>query len=98
MIIPLRKRLPIAAAEVGGELDASKESAPNRFLPRLVQITLALYLLPALLIVLVVGSVGMLVLGTVGLVGQLRSAPAFQSATNARGTMVDAQTSLSDRV
>jgi hypothetical protein len=52
-----RLRIPVAAS--GAFSDRSEGTA---WLCRLIQIALALYLIPALLIVLVVGGIGMVVL------------------------------------
>ena len=52
-----RFRIPVAAS--GAFSDRSEGTA---WLCRLIQIALALYLIPALLIVLVVGGIGMVVL------------------------------------
>jgi hypothetical protein len=51
-------------SEVVGQLaePADPHSVPYHFAGRLIQITLALYLLPAFLAVLMVGGVGILVL------------------------------------
>jgi hypothetical protein len=51
-----RSRIPVAAS--GAFSDRSERTA---WLGRLIQIALALYLIPALLIVLVVGGMGMVV-------------------------------------
>ncbi len=49
-----------AIGRMSGEMDGQAPGAP--VLGRLIQVVLALYLIPALLIVLLVGGIGMLVL------------------------------------
>ena len=54
----------------------SEESVVAHVAGRLIQITLALYLLPALLIVLAVGGIGMFIIKTSQLItGPVKSSP-----------------------
>jgi hypothetical protein len=72
------ERSPALAQEVRG---MDRQPAVTHRLDRLVQVALALYLIPALLIVLVVGGIGMLVLAVVRLLTWVMSGPASWSRT-----------------
>ena len=60
MTIQLRSALFRATGRMSGDRDGQAPGATG--LGRLIQVVLALYLIPALLIVLLVGGIGMLVL------------------------------------
>ena len=72
---------PSASPVLGGSWSAPSTS--TNLASRLVQIALALYLIPALLIVLLVGAVGMLVVGMVRLFIRLLGATSGWSEARA---------------
>lgn len=71
-LLPLQASAPVVAG-----------SSFSRALVRLVQVSLAIYLLPALLIVLVIGSVSLLVTGVVAMISGLTAGSGLDSEARA---------------
>jgi hypothetical protein len=77
MISQLRRLRPVRSwALVRKPPVMNGQPAATHWLDRMVQVALALYLIPALLIVLVVGGIGMLLLAAVRLLAWVVRRPA----------------------
>jgi hypothetical protein len=80
---------------MAGEMD--EQSVATTAITRLVRVALALYLIPALLMVLVVGGCGMLILGTVRVLTTIVWGPVSWPSTPVGPTSFPADLRLDDR-